>query len=117
MKNKILLLAGICILFLLQSCGVSNSPNHPNPPGNLPRKLASGEKALVSSGNDFSYNIFHHVVAADSTQNVFISPLSISMALGMTLNGAAGSTKTGSEKARDMSGMKLHAINQSYKSH
>jgi serpin B len=82
----------------------------------LPRELTSSEKALISSGNDFSYNIFHHVVTADSTKNVFISPLSISMALGMTLNGAAGETKGGIEKTLVMSGMKLHAINKSYES-
>ncbi len=116
MEKTYLTIVILFAAFLLQSCVTGSMNNPPQPPKKLPRQLTSNEKALISSGNKFSYNIFHHVVEADSTQNVFISPLSISMALGMTLNGAADETKAGTERTLGMSSMKLHAINKSYKS-
>jgi serpin B len=113
---KKLLLPVILAAFLLQSCGNGVVKDNPGHPEKLPRSLTSSEKALVSNANIFSYDIFRHVIAADSEKNVFISPLSISMALGMTLNGAAGTTENGIQKTLDMSGMSLHEINKSYKS-
>ena len=59
----------------------------------LPRELSLAERRLIDADNDFSLRLFravHNVSAADS--NVFISPLSVSVALGMTMNGAAGET-------------------------
>ena len=58
----------------------------------LPRSLTTAELKLVASANDFSFALFRQTVAASKDSNVFESPLSASMALGMTLNGATGST-------------------------
>ncbi len=112
---KKLLLPLVVVAFLVQSCGSDNMGNDQKPSEKSSVKLTSNEKALISSENKFSYNIFHHVIEVDSTQNVFISPLSISMALGMTLNGAAGETKTEIAKTLNMNGKQLQAVNSSYK--
>lgn len=58
----------------------------------LPRQLTVTEQALVTSANAFGFDLFARVHAAETGPNVFLSPLSASMALGMTLNGAAGTT-------------------------
>lgn len=58
----------------------------------LPRPLTAGEQAISSAANDFSFSLFRQLSAAQRDGNIFTSPLSASMALGMAMNGAAGST-------------------------
>jgi serpin B len=50
------------------------------------------EQEVVASSNDFAFHLFAEVNRATPKANLFISPFSVSMALGMTLNGAADST-------------------------
>ncbi|HXC25280.1 MAG TPA: serpin family protein [Gemmatimonadaceae bacterium] len=59
----------------------------------LPRPLSAVEQQLVTSSNGFAFSLFRDVdSSAGPDSNVFISPLSASMALGMTAVGAAGPT-------------------------
>src|SRR6187402_211636 len=58
----------------------------------LPRALSAGELKVIGAANDFSFSLFRQLSAAQKDSNVFTSPLSASMALGMTMNGAAGTT-------------------------
>src|SRR5690606_37992596 len=56
------------------------------------RELSMIEQEVVASSNDFAFHLFAEVNRATPKANLFISPFSVSMALGMTLNGAADST-------------------------
>jgi serine protease inhibitor len=57
--------------------------------------LTAKEKSLVSSNNAFGFDMFRTINKSENPdKNVFISPLSISLALAMTYNGANGDTKT-----------------------
>jgi serpin B len=58
----------------------------------LPRPLTAGETKIVTAANGFSFDLFRQLSAAQQDSNVFTSPLSASMALGMAMNGAAGPT-------------------------
>jgi serine protease inhibitor len=58
----------------------------------LPRSLTSAEQSLISSANTFSFALFRQLAAASKDSNIFASPLSADMALGMTMGGAAGAT-------------------------
>jgi serine protease inhibitor len=58
----------------------------------LPRALSTGEQKIITATNDFSFSLFRQLGAAQPDSNVFVSPLSASMALGMAMNGAAGTT-------------------------
>jgi serine protease inhibitor len=58
----------------------------------LPRPLSAGEQKIITAGNDFSFSLFRRLGSAESDSNVFVSPLSASMALGMAMNGASGTT-------------------------
>jgi serpin B len=69
----------------------------------------------VNQDNEFAFDIFKKTSNESNQANVLISPLSISIALGMTLNGATDETKTGIEKALKMSGLTLDNINDYYK--
>jgi serine protease inhibitor len=54
--------------------------------------LALTQAQLVSATNDFAFRLFREIVKTQPDSNVFVSPLSISMALGMTMNGASKAT-------------------------
>lgn len=69
----------------------------------------------VNQDNEFAFDIFKKTCNESNQANVLISPLSISIALGMTLNGATDETKSGIEKALKMSGLTLDNINDYYK--
>ena len=80
-----------------------------------PRALSPAEARLVAADNAFSFGLLAHVVAGTPENNVFISPLSASMALGMTLNGARGQTRTDMERALGKTGMAPGEINTGYR--
>jgi len=80
------------------------------------RELTTLEKRIVSSGNSFGLDLFKQVNADQAGQNVFISPLSVSMALGMTLNGANAATRDSMQKTLGFTGMSDQDINESYQS-
>jgi serpin B len=82
-----------------------------------PRDLTALEKRLVQSDNQFGLKLFKEINQQEAaTKNIFISPLSVSMALGMTLNGANGETKTAMEQTLELAGLTTEEINQSYQS-
>jgi serpin B len=79
--------------------------------------LTAEEQHLVSAYNTFGLKIFQELVRdASPDSNVFISPLSISMALGMTLNGAAGATEEAMKTTLEFGDMDIEEINQCYRS-
>lgn len=56
----------------------------------IPARVAD---SLLAAGNtQFAFDLFSAVCAEQDGDNVFLSPYSISMALGMTWNGASGET-------------------------
>lgn len=69
---------------------------------------------LVSSNTRFAFNIFGRLISEDSGQNVFISPLSILLALAMTYNGAVGDTNLAMADAMEFSGMDMGELNQGF---
>jgi serpin B len=82
----------------------------------LPRDLTAGEQQLVSSGNRFAFALFHTIAAQESADsNLFVSPLSVGMALGMTVNGAMGATRDSMLHALQLDGLTMDAVNRGYR--
>jgi serine protease inhibitor len=80
-----------------------------------PIPLKVGMEKRVQQDNAFAFDLFREVIASNNEEkNIFISPLSVSIALGMTWNGAKGETKTEMETALKMSGMTEDEINEYY---
>jgi serpin B len=102
------------VLLIVMSC--QSDVTGPDKNGELSRTLNDTEKQLVESGQDFSFNLFRNVVKEDSSDNIFISPLSISVALGMTLNGAKGETFNQMRHTLALEGLDMEAINAGYQS-
>jgi serine protease inhibitor len=81
-------------LVLAAACSGATEPDSaPSAPlTTLPRALTAGEQRVMGAANDFSFALFRRLGSAQQDDNVFTSPLSASMALGMAMNGAAGTT-------------------------
>ncbi len=80
-----------------------------------PRELNESEKGIASSDAMFSYTVFRETVSYDeSAENVFISPLSISMALAMVLNGAEGETHNQIKETLGLAGLSDNEINENF---
>lgn len=80
-----------------------------------PRALTKDESAVVTKANTFGLGLFARMSADAPRANVIISPFSVSMALGMTLNGAAGETRTAMQSTLGFAGMSDSAVNASYR--
>lgn len=77
--------------------------------------LTSGQSTLIDSGNSFAFNIFRKVAeGSDKSENLIISPLSISVALSMTMNGANGATRTAMAQTLQSNNISPETINSSY---
>lgn len=80
-----------------------------------PRELNESEKGIASSDAMFSYTVFRETVSYDeSAENVFISPLSISMALAMVLNGSEGETHNQIKETLGLAGLSDNEINENF---
>lgn len=111
MSRFLMSLPPLLAAFLLIQCT--------DPGGTGPGKMEIGpltpaEKAVVSGGNAFGFKLFASLAGTDVGVNTFISPLSVSMALGMTLNGANGQTRDAIQRTLGFSGITEEEINQSY---
>jgi serine protease inhibitor len=86
-------------------------------PDNSPnlRTLSAAEIQISSSTNDFAFNLFQELQSAEPAKNAFISPLSVSMALGMALNGASDETQQSILKTIDFGDLTAAEVNQGYK--
>jgi len=82
----------------------------------LPKELSKAEKQIVEADRTFSIEMFKELALKTENENVFISPLSISMALGMTLNGANGNTFDEIQSTLSLNEMSLPEINEGYRS-
>ena len=80
----------ILAAFVLAAC--RETPGAPTLLEELPRPLSESEQRIVGATSDFAFPLLRTISATQPDENVFISPLSASMALGMTMNGAANET-------------------------
>ncbi len=104
------------LLFLLLCTGFLHCSDTVTDPGpEPPRALTQAEIQTVSAFNDFGFNLFRRIIEEDEGDtNVFVSPLSVSMALGMTINGARGETEAGMKNALEFESMDIADINEAY---
>ncbi len=93
MKKCLFVLAIFTILGGMISCSKNKGADSPKVAVSI--TLSQHQKDLVVSNNAFGFDIFKTILTSEGdSKNVFVSPLSISLALAMTYNGANGNTKT-----------------------
>lgn len=102
----------------LAACGDgSTAPGTPGAALNsLPRELSTAERNVLAASNAYSFALWHTVNDSLRDSNVFVSPLSASFALGMTLNGANGQTYDEMRAALRLGDGSLASIDSGYRS-
>ncbi len=69
---------------------------------------------LVLGNTEFGINLFKEIYKTDNDMNIFISPYSVSVALAMTLNGAAGDTEQAMTDSLQLQGLSSETINAAF---
>jgi serine protease inhibitor len=113
----------LLVVATLQGCtpkdmltGPGEPGGRPDPITELPRTLTAPELEIIGASNRFAFELLRGVAAGEHGPNVFLSPLSATMALGMTMNGARGETFEGMRSALGFGALDRGAIGASYRS-
>ena len=101
------------ISFLISSCsGIQDDADSEKSDLNL----SVNEVKLISASNEFGFDLLKNINTNEIGKDLFISPISVSMALGMTYNGADGETKDAMRTALHLGDLTDDEINRSYES-
>ncbi|HUQ83246.1 MAG TPA: serpin family protein [Gemmatimonadaceae bacterium] len=107
----------LALVVLAAACSDPNAPSGSTPRITaLPRALSSGEQAVIGASNAFGFGLLRELDRTRADSNIFMSPLSASMALGMTMNGAAGQTFDEMRASLGLGSRSSSEINASYRS-
>jgi serine protease inhibitor len=107
----------IAALPLLAGLACSEGPTEPEPAEpitELPRSLSSVEREVLAASNVFAFDLAGELLPTEPDENLFFSPLSASMLLGMILNGADGNTFGQMREVLGFAGLSQEEINQGY---
>lgn len=113
--NRSLRRVALCVAMLSVIAGCGSDPIAPTTLTALPRPLTDSEERVESAANGFSFDLLRQVNLDQRDSNVFISPLSASMALGMTMNGAAGATADEMRATLGFGAVSEQSINEGYR--
>ena len=80
-------------------------------------KITLNKKAaeIIEADQAFGFELFREVYTLSEEDNIMISPLSVSYALGMTYNGAAGTTLEAFNDVLHFGDLTTEEVNESYK--
>ena len=116
MLKKYFLTVIVIMAVLLLQCSKSTDPEPPDP-NPTPINLDEAQKLVLQSSNLFGFKLFNDIEeATPAGDNIFISPLSASFALGMVWNGAVGETRKAMASTLEFADLTDEEINLSYRS-
>ncbi|HKQ76379.1 MAG TPA: serpin family protein [Blastocatellia bacterium] len=114
---KIKLFMVLCALTLIACRADDKYPGHNGAGGAQPAETTqpSGNTTmnsnLAAASNAFGFDLFQRLQREAANKNVFFSPLSVTIALAMTYNGAAGETKKAMSRTLKIEGMNHAELN------
>jgi serpin B len=112
-KTPLLLLLLIIGCASCKRAGITPAANNTNKGKNL--VLTSLDQQKITADNAFALKLFKNLDSANTSDtNLFISPLSVSFALGMTSNGSSGQTLTAFENTLNFGGLTQAQVNGYY---
>lgn len=117
LKITTLIFVNIAAILSSASCEKGNSDLDKELPDPIKIELRGSEAEMVKSDQQFAIEFFANVFneeAAELDKNFMISPLSLSMALAMTWNGADGETKAVMQKVLKLDGYTDQEVNEYY---
>lgn len=98
----------------LGACSATEPGKAPELLTALPRQLTADEQRVSRAANAFTLALFRGLNQAQPDSNVFVSPLSVSFALGMAMNGAEDQTFDEMRQTLGFAGATLEEINRGY---
>lgn len=110
MKKLIILLL---LVSVLPSCDLVKDAEENVKPKEI--VLRAPLQKRVAQDNDFAFELLRKTIASNNDENVFLSPMSVSIALGMALNGAENETETQIAETLRFKDMTYAEINEYYK--
>jgi len=113
MKKTIWLLL-LSSTFLFTQCTKDEDTTLPEPTVELDCATEPAPCELAEENNAFGFSVFQKLHEAAPDENIFISPLSISTALSMTVNGADGETKEAMQQTLQLNDWNLPDVNAAY---
>ncbi len=111
--NRTIAFLPIILILVFASCQKEDTeiPNGEYQEIQLNEKSAQ----VVEADNEFGFELFRLVYDSNREhENIMVSPLSVSLALAMTYNGANRETKTAMEETLKLHGLTTEEINTSY---
>ncbi|HHV84689.1 MAG TPA: serpin family protein [Petrimonas sp.] len=120
MSSKIKLTSSLLLVaVVLAGCEKSDNETVPkNLPAPLEITLRAEEAGIVKNDQQFAFELFSNVFSEEAKgedKSFMVSPFSLSMALAMTWNGAAGETKTAMQETLKMGNYSDDDFNGYYK--
>ncbi len=116
--KKSLLFLSIIILMGLGACTTQNNEDDITQPEGtkVVLNINAASKKLVKSSSNFGIDLTNKIAEKEIKKaNWMISPLSITLALAMTYNGADGDTKKAMEETLRLKGLNINEINNNFK--
>ena len=125
LRKTILLVSAILVVFtiLLYATGCCfdvtglfrKTPKETKANKQSDKMAESVDQGLVSLNTDFALKIFKELSNEDKNTNVFISPISISLAAAMAYNGAKNSTQQEIAETLEFKDYNIEELNSSFK--
>ena len=125
LRKTILLVSAILVFFtiLLYATGCCfdvtglfrKTPKETKANKQSDKMAESVDQGLVSLNTDFALKIFKELSNEDKNTNVFISPISISLAAAMAYNGAKNSTQQEIAETLEFKDYNIEGLNSSFK--
>jgi len=101
------------MIAVFASCEKNNPDDQPGEPVEITTEVY--QKEVIDSANRFAFDLFRPIITdSKGSENIMISPFSITSALSMTLNGAAGETYEAIRKTLRLEDKTLQEINETY---
>ncbi|MFO7636984.1 MAG: serpin family protein [Clostridia bacterium] len=110
MKKTMIVITALILSAVMAACSTGGVPQ------TMKTTYAAEKSNDVISGNiDFAFDFFKELNIADRDENIFVSPFSISSALSMLYNGAAGRTRTDMAQALRYAGISDEEFNKGHR--
>ena len=101
----------MCSIMLMICTGCERDTNIQD---TKPPFAGSIKPGVVEANTKFGFNLFNEILKTEHDKNILISPFSISVALAMTLNGAAEATEQAMTDTLQLQGNDSETINTNY---
>jgi serine protease inhibitor len=105
------------VIFIITIGIIFSCEKHEEPVKKEPQKIDLREKSaeIIEADKAFGFELFQQVYNLSEEDNLMISPLSVSYALGMAYNGAAGTTLEAFSDVLHFEDLTDQEVNESYK--